>query len=408
MSGVDLLVDEIDGRLHAAIVSKGVLHDLYTDAHNTVGLWSSIYMGKVIKIDKALDSAIVDLGGGMQGMLPAKHVIYPEENPAEPSAKKPPITQVLSPGQKILVQIKSEAKRGTESERHKLPRLTMKVVIIGQYLMHCPVSDKIILPKQNETDKTRKMAEELKGHGGWIIQSAADSADYADVKLEANAMFREWKVIREGIDDSKDTPQLGKSGLNALRRALCDYGDLIFDHIYAGNKKILDILMLWSAKHDPALAHSKRLRLFKPEKPGQRLFDIYDIYGVLEDLREKTVYLNGGGSIIIEETHAFTVIDVNQGEASNIIEVNRQAAFEVGRQVRLRNLSGAILIDFINMQNKSDRFELLETLEKVFQQDKIAVQVHGFTRLGIAEITRKRRSASYAEKLLSAPVSLRK
>lgn len=408
MSGADLLVDEIDGRLHAAIVYKGVLHDLYTDSHNTVGLWSSIYMGKVVKIDTALDSAIVDLGGGLQGILAAKHVIYPGEDTSQGTGKKPSIAQMVSPGQKILVQIKSEARRGTENERHKLPRLTMKIVIIGQYLMHCPVSDKIILSKKNETDKTRKMAEELKGHGGWIIQAAADKADYMDVKLEANAMFREWKIIRDSIDDGRDSPQLGKNGLNALRRSLCDYGDLAFDHIYAGNKKILDVFLLWSKKHDPSLADSKRLRLFKPEKPGQRLFDIHDIYGCLEDLKEKTVYLNGGGSIVIEEAHAFTVIDVNQGEARNIIEVNRQAAFEIGRQIRLRNLSGAILVDFINMKNKSDRFELIETLETIFQQDKIAVQVHGFTRLGIAEITRKRRSASYAEKFFSATVSLKK
>ena len=111
------------------------------------------------------------------------------------------------------------------------------------------------------------------------------------------------------------------------------------------------------------------------------------------------MHLNDGGTIVIEHTSALTVIDVNQGRADSISGVNQSAAREIARQCRLRSLSGAILIDFINMDQKNERVRLLETLEALFAADKVSAQVHGLTRLGLVELTRKRRSAAFAEKL---------
>ena len=168
------------------------------------------------------------------------------------------------------------------------------------------------------------------------------------------------------------------------------------------SQEIFDLLATWCEIHDPALAKSKRLRLYKPEAQGQRLFDIHDIYAELEALEEKKVFLATGGSLIIEPTHALIVIDVNQGSATNIVEANIAAAHEVARQIRLRNLSGAIIVDFINMSQKSERAKLLDALERVLADDPAGAQSHGFTRIGIIEITRKRRSAMSYEKKRSA------
>lgn len=169
--------------------------------------------------------------------------------------------------------------------------------------------------------------------------------------------------------------------------------------MHVGNKSILGLMTGWCEKHFPGLAASRRLRLFKPEKPGRRLFDIHDIYSQLESLQDSRVDLKGGGSIVIEPTSAMTVIDVNQGNAGNITRVNQAAVEEIVRQTRLRSLSGAILVDFINMHQKPERLRLLEALQTAFADDKAHAQVHGFTRLGVIELTRKRRSAALAEKL---------
>jgi ribonuclease E/ribonuclease G len=392
---LELMADEIDGCLYAAVVRKGVLADLYVDPAVTTAGWASIYLGKVTKIDTKLDAAFVDMGEGLTGYLPAKHVVTDSEGESRPG-----IAQVLKGGQMILVQVKSEAKRNTVHESHKVPRLTMKLYVPGLFLSHHPNTSQVsVVSGWKENDKTNAIAARLKGKGGWIIRRAAENATEAEIEHEVQYLQEIGQKILAAKDTRGDKPGRLKAGPNALFRALVDYGAVNFEHIHIGNKAVFDLMTGWCARHLPALATSKRLRLFKPEKPDQKLFDIHDIYSELEALRDQQVYLNAGGTIIIEPTSAMTVIDVNQGSASGIPEINQAAAREIVRQCRLRNLNGALLIDFINMDQKSERVRLLDVMQALFADDTANAQVHGFTRLGIMEITRKRRTASLAEKL---------
>lgn len=396
MNGLELLADEIDGRLYAAVVNKGVLTDLYVDKADTTGSWASMYLGKVIKIDPRQDAAFVDLGNGLTGYLPAKHIHHLG---ADESETRTGITELLTGGQMIIVQIKSEAKRTTEHETQKLPRLTMKLYVPGMFLVYSPSSSQVTISRRIENESVLTLTAKLKGKGGWLVQHHAEQATEADIALEAKHLQQTWQNILAARDACNGKPGLLKAGPNALFRALTDYGAIKFEHIHVGNKKILDLMTGWCARHIPALANSKRLRLFKPEKTGQTLFDIHDVYSALETLQDTHVPLKSGGSIIIEPTSALTIIDVNQGSADGQSAANQSAALEIARQCRLRNMSGAILIDFINMSQRDERTRLLETLSNVFADDLANAQIHGFTRLGIIELTRKRRTATLAEKL---------
>ena len=145
-NGLELLVDERNGRLHAAVIRKTSMIDLFLDsADTTVATWGSIYMGRVAKIDRALDAAIIELGNGLLGLLPAKHAQPVAKNSA---ARKLPIGEALSPGQSILVQVKSEAKRGTRHEQLKITRLTSKIVIFGQYSHHTPLTNTVLMSRK--------------------------------------------------------------------------------------------------------------------------------------------------------------------------------------------------------------------------------------------------------------------
>ena len=396
MNSLELLADEIDGRLYAAVTRKGMLADLYVDPAETSASWASFYLGKVTKIDPKLDAAFVDLGGGLTGYLPAKHVRHPGANESE---TRTGIAELLTGGQMIVVQVKSEAKCYTEHESHKLPRLTMKLYVPGMFLAYSPTSSQVTISRKIENEKTLALTSKLPGKGGWIVQRHAEKASAANIEHESRYLLEAWQGILAARQALKDKPGLLKAGPNALFRALKDYGAINFEHIHAGNKKLLDLIIGWSTGHLPALATSKRLRLFKPEKTGQRLFDIHDLYAEIESLQDSHVHLDNGGSIIIEPTSALTIIDVNQGSAPNFSAANQSAAREMARQCRLRNMSGAILIDFINMDQRDERTRLLETLAEVFDDDLANAQVHGFTRLGIIELTRKRRTATLAEKL---------
>lgn len=396
MSGIDLLVDEVDGRLHCAIVKKQLLTDLYTDPSDLSGAWASIYLGKVVKIDTKLDAAIVDLGNGMQGFLAAKHVSFQGGRESE---KRTGIASMLKSGQMLLVQVKAEGKRGSLNENHKMPRLTTKLYVLGHHMVYCPLTNPVTMSRHIERTDVLNMTAKLKAKGGWILHGHAEKEDVEILKTEADKLMGEWSVIHAAEASSEGRPRLLKGGPTALHRVLFDYGAGAFDHIHAGSRKLFDAMAQWCEKYDPPLATSKRLRLFKPDKPGRSLFDTEDVLSELDILQEKRIELNSGGSIIVEQTHAMTMIDVNQGSADSILAANQDAAQEAARQIRLRNLSGAILIDFIGMEERTQRAKLLDMLEKAFDNDPAAAQIHGFTRLGIIEITRKRRTATYAEKL---------
>ncbi|MBI3441746.1 MAG: ribonuclease E/G [Proteobacteria bacterium] len=397
MNGLDLLADEIDGFLYVAIVRNGTLVDLYVDRPDMTASWASLYLGKVIKIDTKLDAAFVDIGQGLIGYLPAKHVRHPG---ADVSETRTGITELLKGGQMVLVQIKSEGKRQTENENHKLPRLTMKLYVPGLFVAYSPYSSQVTISRKIKNEGVLTLTAKLKGKGGWLVQHSAEDAAEADIAYESKSLQEKWQQYLSAEELAQGQPALLISGPDAIFRALVDYGALNFEHIYVGNKRLLELVIGWCKEHLPALATSKRLRLFRPEQNSQRLFETYDLYSEIESLPERRVYLQGGGTIIIEHTSAVTVIDVNQGSAGSISEVNQSAVKEIARQIRLRALSGAILIDFINMEQKNERVRLLEAMESILADDAGNAQVHGFTRLGIMEITRKRRSAMLMEKLI--------
>ncbi|MCK5556366.1 MAG: ribonuclease E/G [Alphaproteobacteria bacterium] len=396
MSDLELLADYIEGRLYAAVVNDGVLTDLYVDPTDTTASWGSIYLGKVIKIDMRLEAALVDLGNGITGYLATKHI---RTLGADESEKRTGLSEMLSGGQMILTQIKSEGKCRTKNENGKLPRLTMKVYVPGQFLVYSPTSRQVTISQRIENEKTLALTAKLKNKHGWIVQHHAQKVSDKEIEHESKYLEESWKSILSTRDANQGKPGLLKEGPNALFRALGDYGAFNFEHIHVGNKKILDLMMGWSKRHLPALATSKRLRLFKPSVPGQSLFDTHDIHTELEKLQESRIPLTSGGTIVIEQTTALTVIDVNQGNANNIPTVNLEASREIARQSRLRNLSGAILIDFISIDRKSEHIRLLEALTKDFTNDFAEAQVHGYTRLGIIEVTRKRRNATLSENL---------
>lgn len=396
MSGIDLLVDEVGGRLHCAVLRKTVLTDLYSDPADMTGSWASLYLGKVAKIDTRLDAAIIDLGNGMQGFLAAKHVHF---KGGDSSQKRSGIASLLKSGQMILVQIKAEGKRASPNEQHKMPRVTTKLYVLGHHMVYCPLTNPVTMSRHIERKDVLNMTAALKAPGGWILQPHAADEDVDVLKAEAEKLMDEWNVILASEKSSEGKPRLLKGGPTALHRVLFDYGAHAFDHIHVGNRKLFDAVTQWCAKYDPPLATSKRLRLYKAEKPGQSLFDMEDVQSEIDMLQDKRIELNSGGSIIIEPTHAMTVIDVNQGSAESIFAANEDAANECARQLRLRNISGAILIDFIGMEERTQRAKILSILEEAFDNDAGNAQIHGFTRLGIIEMTRKRRTANYAEKL---------
>ena len=400
MRKIEILADMHEGRLIVAVLEKSKMIDLYVDYKKpTPAPWASLWFGKVERVDPRLDAAFVNLGDGGMGFLPAKHV---HAQGSDKSETRTGISNLLKSGQMVLVQVKAEAYLATQHEHQKYPRLTTKLYIPGRALQYSPHSNQVNISRRIQNEAVFAATKQLEGSGGWIIQPAANDTPVDVIKQEASALKQRWKEIQTKGGHDKTSPRLLMEAPNALERALIDHGDDPLERIEVGDKTLYAQAEHWLTQHAPhTLGKTTTLSLYVKDRDKMSLFDFRDVSSELDTLGGATVPLSSDGNLIVEQTSALVAMDINRAGGDSVVSVNVEAAIEAARQMRLRNLSGAILIDFISMPTKTDRTRIVETLEKELADDPHGTQIHGFTRLGIMEVTRKRRDATLAEKLTS-------
>ncbi len=399
MSKYEILVDKINNSLHVALLKNGKLDDLYMDIQTKSPRWAEIYLGKVVKIDKILNAAFIDLGDDKYGYLPVKHAYIQGIK----RQKNTLISQLLKTGDMIIVQVKSEMTRGGYEEHEKLPRLTMKLQLFGRTLNYSPNVKKLLhAPRLSKSDLAGVTSELKSLDGGWFIRDSINNFKDEETLAEAAKLHKLWTGLKILVDDSKTgaKPKLIFKGPDATRRALIDYAAHEIEMIEIADDFAYENAIKWCERYAPDLSVKiiqPRLDSYK-EKQNFDLFEFRDITAAIEELDNSNVPLKSGGSIIIECTRAMTVIDVNLGSGSDVIKANTEAAIEIARQIRLRNICGMIVVDFISMQHKNDRHSILKKLEQESESDPANPQLHGFTRLSNFEITRRRRTHSLKEK----------
>ena len=389
---IQILTEKIDGTLFAAVIQDNKLVDLYTDAAAPHPVWGDIYYAKVVSVHARQDFAYLDLGKGKQAIIHGRHIRLAQ---MQRNDHKMNIGQLISAGQMLLVQIKAEEKPATALEEMKHAVCTMKIYIAGRYLVYTPVSNTVTVSRKIENAEVLKAVQDLEGDGGWLIRSCANHANTDLLHKEARRLKDIWDRITEYKEKAQDNASIIFAGRNAIERALIDFSDHAdVMHIETVGDVLYKQAEKWCSAYAPEW--SERLHAY-PEKNGG-LLEHHDLLGEIDDLSLRKIDLTSGGSLIIDQTHAMSVIDVNSNSSHNIQTTNTEAAIEIARQIRLRNLSGIILVDFINMRLKTDRLRIAAHLDKALEHDSAAPIVHGFTRLGLVELTRKRRSAPFHEK----------
>lgn len=410
MSRLELLVDRDGPLTRAAVLADGRLTDLHIDHADRPSLLGAIILGRVERIATGLNGAFVDLGNGLSGLLPAADVRRPvldDDSPQprsnRPGAKPAPIGALLRTGQPVIVQVKADAVGS------KGPSLTMDITLPGRFLVHAPLGRDIAVSKRLGTGPERaalaRRIEQLATGAGWIVRAGA--AQVADDLLaaESEALHLQWRAIR---DDARagSAPRLLHPGPDAPTRALIEQGAaapaaiLVDDPAPAGQIKmgdgpLLSALRDWCDRHAPDLlprlsAHTDA------HGDAQRLFDLRDLDSAIAELLDVRVPLPLGGSLVIERTEALTVVDVNAGERGNPLDVNLDAAAEIARQLRLRNVGGIVVVDFVNMRSRGDAERVLAALSQAVESDPVQTQVYGMSKLGLVELTRARRGTPLA------------
>jgi ribonuclease G len=362
-----------------AIVEDGRLAEVFwADQNENVG---KIYKARVKDIIPGLSCAFVDIGLAKNAFLYAGDVILPGKK------RGAQVFDLLKSGQDILVQVKKEA------FSEKGARVTGNITIPGHFLVLLPFQGEVSISRKITDSKRREylrsLVESYKPRDfGCILRTACLEADDDEILAELDELIKVWEEIERRYQRMK-TPSLIYEDIDVLERTLRDYLDMDIHRIILNNERLKERVLNY-------LQQKNTICNGVIYEPG----DLFEKYGLEKDIRRalrRKIWLKNGGYLIIDETEAMTVIDVNSGKYTGkddfedtVYRINLEASIEIPRQLRLRCLGGIILIDFIDMKNKHNQEEIVETLKRELAKDKAHTRIIGMTGLGFLEMTRKK------------------
>lgn len=378
-----LLIDQRGPLRRCAMLSDGILTDLAIDHVERPAWLGAIVLGRVTRVVAGLDAAFVEFGDSTPGFLSAADV--------RPSRRDARIGQLLRTGQMVMAQVKADAHDG------KGAVLTMDLSLPGRFLVHTPLGDGIHISKRlgkgPEVQALRqRLTSTLPNQGGWIVRAEALQADHALVLGEAETLLADAYTVQRAAAGTHPATLLPPP--DAIRRALVELPrDGLVEIMVDGPE------MLATVKSTATALAPDLLPLIIPHKAPRPLFDQGDVDNAIAALTDRRVDLGQGGSLVIDRTEALTVIDVNGGERGNPLATNLDACLEIARQLRLRNVGGIVVVDFVNMARAGDREAVIQRLSSAVADDPVATHVYGMSRLGLVEVTRARRGGTLAELL---------
>lgn len=407
---MDILIEELDGGLWVAALEGGVLQGLEFDPPTEEVRWGSIYQAKVARIDKAQDAAYVNLDGDNIGILYNADVRVKQKNGGYRKSGNKGIGQILQPGQMVAVQAKSGYLPPSPDEPYakangKTPRVSMNIVLPGRYLIYAPMEKENRISQRIRDKKLRTqmqgMMDSLGDCHGCILRAAGADTQTDVLIRESKLLAATWVQLQEFL--TGDSPQLVMLGPDAIQRTLGDQATRRIRKIELTTMDHYQLAEGWCDIYAPDLVTKVKPVEIPKGKQDFGLFEHADIVDQIESLLVPYAILGSGATMIIQETAALIAIDVNSAaDGRGHLAINLDAAKEIARHLRLRNMGGAIFIDFLRMKNKVERDRLVKALDGYFNEDPCTVQIHGWSNLGMLEVSRHRRTPPLAERFESA------
>jgi ribonuclease G len=400
----DILVNWSPQETRVAVIEHGAVQELHVERTLERGLVGNVYIGKVSRVLPGMQSAFIDIGLERAAFL---HVADVWHKPAEgetlsaarASQALVPIERQVFEGQALMVQVIKDP-MGTKGAR-----LSTQISVAGRMLVFLPQDDHIGVSQKiplEQRDALRRRVQELAGEagGGYILRTNAEDASDAEIADDIAYLRKAWARIKEA-GQRLPPPGLLHQDLNLLQRVLRDLVGEATQTIRVDSREQFELLHAFGSEFMPQAA--KKLQHYKGERP------IFDLFSVDEEIAKalgRRVDLKSGGYLIVDQTEALTTVDVNTGGyvgARNfddtIFKTNLEAAQALARQLRLRNLGGIIVADFIDMAREEHREAVLAEFRKQLSRDRVKTMAGGFSQLGLVELTRKRTRESLAHML---------
>ena len=403
----DILINWAPQETRVAVIENGAVQELHIERTLERGLVGNIYLGKVARVLPGMQSAFIDVGLERAAFLHVAdlHGGGPHHNPAARGdvVVQVPIERQVFEGQTLMVQVIKDP-IGTKGAR-----LSTQISIAGRMLVFLPqdnhigISQKIGSAEAREQLRARMLllaGDPMDGGGGFILRTNAEDASDTELADDIAYLRKAWNAVRaEGLAQPPGT--LLHQDLNLAQRVLRDQANDATQTIRIDSKMQFDDLQAFGATYAPSSV--AKLELYKGERP------IFDLFNIEEDVTKalaRRVDLKSGGYLIIDQTEALTTVDVNTGGfvgarnfEDTIFKTNLEAAGAMARQLRLRNLGGIVIADFIDMTRPEHQEAVLAELRKQLARDRTRTTVSSFTQLGLVEMTRKRTRESLAHML---------
>ncbi|MHB1231434.1 MAG: ribonuclease G [Burkholderiales bacterium] len=390
-----ILINITPQETRVAVMQQGVVQELHIERASSHGMVGNVYQGRVCRVLPGMQSAFVEIGLERAAFLHVADIWQQKQN------EEKPIEKLLYEGQTILVQVIKDP-IGTKGAR-----LSTQISIAGRLLVYLPQESHIGISQRIEDEQERELLRSKLQQlvppdvkGGFIVRTSAETATDRELLADVDYLQRIWSGIMEQAKTAAPQTLLYQE-LNLALRVLRDFVNEDIDRIIVDSRETYGKLQSFSANYMSNVA--SRLEHYQGERP---LFDLYQVEEEIEKALSRKVELKSGGYLIIDQTEALTTVDVNTGGFvggrnfdDTIFKTNLEAAHAIARQLRLRNLGGIIIVDFIDMDNIEHKSAVLEEFKKALARDRTRMTVSGFSALGLVEMTRKRTRESLAHVL---------
>lgn len=382
---LELLIDKKENVKTIMLVENGILVEKHEEHENQKRLEGNIYIGKVQNVLQGMQSAFINIGEDKNTLIKIKDIlpkVDEKEEKIDTSDKK--ITDYLKTGMDIVVQIKKD---GTLTKGAKV---STHINLPGRFIALLPNTSFITVSQKIENEEERQrliqiVRKNLPENMGAIIRTAGENRNEEEIKKDIEKLIIEWKNIQKSLKNNK-APKLLYNNQALVRRTILDIIDRGLERIIINDKETYNTIINSLKEFDIKI----ELR------ENEDLFKIYNLSDQIKKLSQRKVWLKSGGFITIDKTEALTAIDVNTGKfvgKKNIEQtayiVNKEATVEIAKQLRLRDIGGIVIIDYIDMYEEKNKQEIEMLLKRELKKDRTKCQVEGFTKLNLLEMTRK-------------------
>ena len=402
----EILINVTPVETRVALVENGMLQEAYIERTSRKGIVGNIYKGKVVRVLPGMEAAFVDIGLERAAFIHASDVVPSQSNgdePADTPKTVPDIRSLLREGQSLVVQVTKDP-IGTKGAR-----LTTQLSIPSRYLVFMPGVSHVGISQRIEDDTERARlktlveeaaAEDPDVQGGYIIRTAAEAASPEDLIGDMAYLHRLSQSIHERIARVQ-APAVVYQDLPLFIRTIRDLIRPQTEKVRIDSRESHQRVMEFVEEFVTEFAD--KVEYYPGERP---IFDLYSVEDELQKALSRKVQLKSGGYVIIDQTEAMTTIDINTGAfvghrnlEETIFKTNLEAARAISRQLRLRNLGGIIIIDFIDMEDPEHQRQVHRMLEKMLERDHAKTKITGVSELGLVEMTRKRTTESLGQVL---------